>query len=59
MRGKNKLEKNSNLDIHQEGGFQTFSKILDSKILGEGSYQISPDNLNNPRITEEGVSKLP
>jgi len=38
MRDKSKLKKNSNLDIHQEGGFQTFLKILDSKILGRGNY---------------------
>jgi len=50
MRENNILKKNSNLD--KEEGFQTSSQILDSKILGGGSYQTSPENFN-PRITEK------
>jgi len=50
MRGNNNLKKNFNLD--KEEDFQTSSKMLDFKILGEGSYQTSSENFN-PRITEE------
>jgi len=46
MKGNNNLRKNSSLDIHKEKSFQTFSKILDSKIPGGGSYQTSPENFN-------------
>jgi len=52
MKRNNDLKKNSNLDIYQERGFQTSSKILDPKILGERNYQTSLENFN-PRITEE------
>jgi len=54
MRENNNLKKNSNLDI--EEGFQTSSKILDSKtslenfnskVPGERSYQTSPENFNS------------
>jgi len=51
MKG-NDLRKSFDLDIYQDGDFQTSSKILDSKILEEGNYQTSPKNVN-PRITEE------
>jgi len=53
MRGNNNLKKNSNLDIHKEESFQISSKILDSKIPGEGSYQTSPENFNT-KILGEG-----
>jgi len=38
MRVNNNLKKNSNLNIYQEKSFQTSSKILDLKILGEGNF---------------------
>jgi len=47
MRGNNNLKKNSNLDINKEESFQTSSKTLDSKILGEGSYTTFPENFNS------------
>jgi len=52
MKRNNDLRKSFDLDIYQEGDFQTSLKILDSKILGEGNYQTSPRSIN-PRITEE------
>jgi len=36
MKRNNDLRKGSDLDIYQEGDFQTSSKILDSKIHREG-----------------------
>jgi len=50
------LKKNINLDIHQEG-FQTFSEVPDSKIIGEESYQTSPKDSKNFQISEGEVTK--
>jgi len=50
MRENIRLKKNSNLDIHQKEGFQTFSEIPDSKIFGGESYQTSPKDLKNFQI---------
>jgi len=57
MRGNNNLKKNSNLD--KEEGFQTASKILDSQILGGGSYQTPPENFNSKILGEGNYQTSP
>jgi len=54
MRGTKKSSKNSTLNIHREEDFHIPSEILESKILGGGSYQTPLKNLNNSKILEEG-----
>jgi len=49
LRRNKRLKKNFNLDTHQES-FQTFSEVPDSKILEEGSYQTSSEDLKNFQI---------
>jgi len=50
MRGTKESNKNSMLNIYQEKDFYILSKILKFKILGGGSYQTSPENLNKFKI---------
>jgi len=52
-RGNKGLKNNFNLDTHRES-FQTPSEVPDSKIIGEGSYQTSPENLQNFQILGGG-----
>jgi len=55
MRGIKESKKNSIPNIHRREDFHISSEpeILEFKILGEGSYQTSPENLNNPENAEE------
>ena len=55
MRRIKKSRKNSIPNIHRGEYFYISSepKILESKILGEGSYQTSPEELNNSGIAEK------
>jgi len=56
LRGNKRLKKNFNLDTHQED-FQIFSEVPDSKIIGEGSYQTSPEDFK--KFPNHWRGKLP
>ena len=54
MRGIKKSRKNSIPNIHRGEYLYISPEILESKILGGGSYQTFPENLNNSKNFGEG-----
>ena len=59
MRWIKESRKNSIPNIHRGEDFHISEpEILEFKILGEGSYQILPENLNNPENFGEGSYQI-